>query len=441
MHFSKYCKIYPSAEDPDAVIIFSTKNAAIVELPASMAARLPNAKLSEKDGRTLKKLGFLVDDPAEERRDMLGFIDELRALSRTLSIKVALNLDCNLACRYCFEGKRKGKLYMSRKTADGLVDYIEKKISGSSTRCRKKDIEEVYLTFYGGEPLLSKELVIYVANRVKSIAKDRGILFSFSFITNGTLLTKKAAETLKPLGLQDAYITIDGPKDIHDKSRPYKTGKGSSFEAIVRNIKAVSDIVSIQTGGNFSRDNYERFPELLDYLIDNGLLPSKAEVLGFFPALSERADFAPAEFNDGCVSLNEPWFFEAALFLREEILKRGYRLYNISPGPCAMEFENNILVNWDGSIYKCPGMIGRKEFCVGDVRTGIIDYRKSHNLDNWKNEECLSCAYLPLCFGGCRYMKFVRAGNMDGVDCRKAYFDATLEALVKQDMKYGLVKG
>ncbi len=403
-----------------------------------VASRLPNARIGSQDIKTLKKLGFLISSPERERKEMLGFIDELRAPARTLSIKVAMNLDCNLACKYCFEGKRKGKLYMSRETANGLVDFIEKQISGPSDRRRKSRFEEIYLTFYGGEPLLSRELVIYIAERVKSISEEKGISFHFSFITNGTLLTRKTAERLRPLGLKDAYITIDGPKDIHDGQRPYRTTKGSSFSAIVRNIKAVSDIVQIQTGGNFSRHNYRRFPELLDYLAGNGLPPSKAEVLGFFPVLAEGADFGPVEFNDGCASMNEPWLFEANLFLREELLKRGNRLNNISPGPCAMEFENNMLVNYDGNIYKCPGMIGRKEFCVGNVRTGINDYRQSHNLDNWKNDECLECPYLPLCFGGCRYMKFVRDGNMDGVDCKKPYFDACLEALVKQDIKYGL---
>ena len=105
-----------------------------------------------------------------------------------------------------------------------------------------------------------------------------------------------------------------------------------------------------------------------------------------------------------------------------------------------MEYKNNILVNYDGSIYKCPGLIGREAYKIGDIKTGVKDYLKSHNLDNWKNEECLDCAYLPLCFGGCRYMKLVRDGNMDGVDCRKPYFDACLETLVKQDIRYGLTK-
>jgi uncharacterized protein len=97
-------------------------------------------------------------------------------------------------------------------------------------------------------------------------------------------------------------------------------------------------------------------------------------------------------------------------------------------------------VNYDGEIYKCPGLIGRKEFSAGDISTGIKDYRKSHHIDNWKNDECLECAYLPLCFGGCRYMKLVRDGEMNGVDCRREFFDASLESLVRQDIKYGLVR-
>jgi uncharacterized protein len=479
MQLSKYCKIFPSREDPASVLLFSPKNAAIVELPACMSADISSAGLSGKDRKTLKEFGFLVD-PTEEKKEMLGFIDELNDLNKSLNLKLVMNLDCNLPCRYCFEGKRKGKHYMTRETADEFVGFVQRAINHSHpcpfpSRARVKkttsvsslskrgqkgrfptlkkgveggffgdwgffddkgSFEEIHIIFYGGEPLLSKDLIIYIGEKIKSVAEDKGISFSFSFITNGTLLTKETVRRLKPLGLKDAYITIDGPEENHNKFRPYKAG-GGSFDAILKNIRDVCDSTVIQFGGNFTRDNYKRSPELLDYLSRNDLPPSKASVLGFFPALIESADFGP-EFHDGCASMNEPWLFEANLFLREEILKRGYRLANISPGPCAMEFENNILVNYDGSIYKCPGLIGRKEFRVGDLKTGIRDYRRSHNLDNWKNEECLDCEYLPLCFGGCRYMKLVRDGNMEGVDCKRQYLNATLETMIKQDIKYGL---
>ena len=56
-------------------------------------------------------------------------------------------------------------------------------------------------------------------------------------------------------------------------------------------------------------------------------------------------------------------------------------------------------------------------------------------LGMYKNPEC---AYLPLCFGGCRYMTYVRDGNIDQLDCKKEYFDASLETLLKQDIRYRL---
>lgn len=110
------------------------------------------------------------------------------------------------------------------------------------------------------------------------------------------------------------------------------------------------------------------------------------------------------------------------------------------PSVCMMEYRDGMIINHDGRIYKCPGLIGREEFCVGTIKSGIKDYQKSHHLDNWKNDECIECTYLPLCFGGCRYMKLIREGTMAGVDCKKEYLDSTLEAAVRQDVKYGLIR-
>jgi uncharacterized protein len=114
-------------------------------------------------------------------------------------------------------------------------------------------------------------------------------------------------------------------------------------------------------------------------------------------------------------------------------MKRGFRMYGIAPALCALDIKDRHIINYDGSLYKCPGFMGRKEFVTGSVKSGF-DRTTYHNLDNWKNEECLSCKYLPLCFGGCRYMKLVRDGTINGVDCKKPYFDACLEALVRQDL-------
>jgi uncharacterized protein len=101
-----------------------------------------------------------------------------------------------------------------------------------------------------------------------------------------------------------------------------------------------------------------------------------------------------------------------------------------------VEFSNDLVVNVDGAIYKCPAFVGREGFSVGGLRGGIVDSGAAYNPDVWKREECLECAYLPQCFGGCRFLKFLRDGKIDGVDCWKPMLDAILGKCILQDLKY-----
>ena len=107
---------------------------------------------------------------------------------------------------------------------------------------------------------------------------------------------------------------------------------------------------------------------------------------------------------------------------------------------CMIETTDSYVVNYDGVIYKCPGFIGKKEFEAGGLESGVGDYSEAYRLGIYKNQDCAECVYLPLCFGGCRYMAYVRDGNIDKLDCKKEYFDAALETLLKQDIKYRLQK-
>ena len=93
------------------------------------------------------------------------------------------------------------------------------------------------------------------------------------------------------------------------------------------------------------------------------------------------------------------------------------------------------MIGYDGGIYKCPVLMGQDEFQVGTLADGVNDYTQSHNLNVWKNDECLDCAYLPLCFGGCRFLRKLQTGAIDGVNCRRDLLDATLEKIVRQDLE------
>jgi uncharacterized protein len=249
-------------------------------------------------------------------------------------------------------------------------------------------------------------------------------------------LTRDRVERLRLLGLKSASVTLDGPRDSHDAARPFRSGNGS-YDTILKNLMDVHDLVDLKIGGNYQQGNYREFPRLLDDLAANGLTPAVISHVKFDPVVRERDGIAPPDFHGGCTTINEPWIYEASIFLREEILRRGYRTSRIMPAICMIDFPGQMVIDHDGAIYKCSGLIGRKEFQIGDLERGLTDVGRSHNLGSWKNDACLSCAYLPLCFGGCRYLKLLRNGDMTGVDCRKPYFDAVLEPLVMQDLRYG----
>ena len=428
MHLSKYIKTYPCRENPAYLLLFSTRWFSKIRIPYSVMQVIEQGTLSLVNEQTLSRLGFLVHDRDAERQEMLNAMVDANRRSKKCHITAVLNLDCNLACLYCFEGNRKGKHYMSDETADVLVNFATQKYIHHG--------KDLCMDFYGGEPLLSLDLIRDMSRKLKHEAENSGVEYSFTLVTNGTLLTAKVAEELTTLGLKSVKITLDGPRENHDNWRPFISGKGS-FDVIIKNIKDICGLVKVQTGGNYSRDNYREVVHLLDVLLAEGLTPDRLSTVIFAPITKTLDQYVIPEFSEGCSSGNEPWLIEASRFLREEILRRGFKTPLVAPAICVIESNDSLIVNYDGTLFKCPAFIGCEGLDVGDLWNGIKDYRESHNLDAWKNDECLDCAYLPLCFGGCRFLKLIQDGAIDGVECRKAFLDSTLEPFILQDLKYG----
>ncbi len=427
MRLSRYLKIYPCQDDPSSFLLYSTRSGAVILVAESLLAKIKEGSLSPSDRDSLARLGFLVADSAAEKSEMREALAEANRRRRLFKAIVVLNMDCNLACTYCYEAGLKGRHYMSGETARLLAELVE--------HYHITHGKGVKLTFHGGEPLMSVGLVTSLAERLQAAAAVQGVEFSFNMVTNGTLLTRPTVEELIPLGLTGAKVTLDGPRENHNSFRPFLSGKGS-FDTIVGNMKEVCDLITLQVGGNYTADNYRQFPKLLDFLLEEGLTPGRISLIRFDPVVKSGGHYPLPEFNEGCASTDEPWLAETGVYLREEILKRGFHTPRIGPSICMIEGDDELVVNYDGTLFKCPAFLGWPEMAVGDLRTGIRDYAVSHNLGVWKKDECLDCAYLPLCFGGCRFLKLLRDGRIDDVDCRKAFLDRTLESCVRQDLHY-----
>lgn len=425
MHLTPYLITYPHPDKPGRIILLATRRCAVLELSDALWQRLSSGdELSAHEVETFTRMGVLVTDRDAEREELRTTFDTINASSRRLEVTAVLTMECNLACPYCFEEPFRGHISMSSETADLLVERLIGQMALGL---------DILMDFYGGEALLRLWLLRKIAASLQDAAARHGVSFSFNIFSNGVLLTRPTVEELLTLGLVAVRTTLDGPPDIHNAQRPFVSGKGS-FDTILANLAAVYDILPLSIGGNYTRDNYTRFPEMLDLLIEAGIEPARVRNVAFSPVMPKANGAGLGDHAATCACSSEQWAIEANLFLRGEIIRRGFSTDKLGPSACMIEFEKDWVVGHDGAIYKCPVFMGDERMRVGSLAEGIGDYRASHNLDVWKTDECLECAYLPLCFGGCRFFRKLKTGAIDGVDCRRAMLDASLETIVRQDL-------
>lgn len=141
--------------------------------------------------------------------------------------------DCNLRCKYCVYGgnhsiRREHNIKNDLKwnVAKQAVDFFLK---------NSQDSEAKFITFYGGEPLLKfsliKNIIVYAS---KIDPKVR-----FALTTNGTLLNPERVHFLIDQKVT-ITISIDGPDEIHNKSRVFKDGTGT-FNKLMNNLEFIRD--------------------------------------------------------------------------------------------------------------------------------------------------------------------------------------------------------
>lgn len=423
MFLSHYLKIWDAPDHPGYSLFFSTKQASLALVPDEVLTDLQNGKDAGEYTDELAQLGMLVPDLAAERLEVFDYMNEINRLNPGVNIAVILGLACNFSCVYCYEGNMKGNRKMSDETAEQLVEYAKKRMTSGK--------KKLTLDFYGGEPLLYMDLIKKISAPLKTWADTQNIKYGFSLVSNGSLMTREVVQKLLPLGLHAVKITLDGPPETHDHLRPYTSGE-PSFADILANIRDCIDLVKIGIGGNFTRDTFGKFPELITHLLEAGITPEMTGALQFSPVNQSADKYANPDFSGGCRSSDEPWVAEATLFLKKETLLKKFKVPKIKPSPCMVEINDAFTVNHDGALYKCPAMIGHEHLAVGDLWTGTADYRSTYRVGRWQEEvKCRDCAYLPLCFGGCRDMTRQREGNFAGVECMREFFDATVEGSVE----------
>jgi uncharacterized protein len=347
----------------------------------------------------LRAGGFVIDAEVDE---IALFKKEYQANRHTskLTLTIVPTFNCNLHCKYCFVGKKSGT--MARVTQAQIVDFVEKRLTENS-------FPGMSIDWLGGEPLLELGIIKYLSLKFQRLSRKHKIPYHAQVITNGTLLTKDAVQLLKRAGVENLQVTIDGPKNIHDQRRGYKSGKGSSFAAIVEGINNAKGNFMIKLRINVDSQNINNIWPLLDLFENQDWLGPET---GIFPYLARVSPFTEVCANVSRYKCEIQGFYETQFEWWKHIEKSGvpvtfnplYHFPEPRIGNCTAVNMNGYVFTPDAEVYKCGLTLDDPTQSIGKVYQPLdINHP---NCRQWLDYSpfkapCQECDYLPTCLSGC----------------------------------------
>ena len=158
-------------------------------------------------------------------------LEEVTAKREHELYKLVLNITnkCNLACKYCYAN---GGNYCS---SEGIMKVETAKATLDTFLKRYRNIRVIQ--FFGGEPTFNLDVIEFVCKYFKEKFEKKEIDYipTYGTVTNGTNISDRFIELINDNKIQ-VTVSFDGPEQVNDKMRIFKSGKGTT-STILNNIK------------------------------------------------------------------------------------------------------------------------------------------------------------------------------------------------------------
>jgi uncharacterized protein len=269
----------------------------------------------------------------------------------TLHLVVLPTEACNFRCFYCYEDFKLGRMRPS--VVRGLERLLE---------VRVPSLEQLTISWFGGEPLLAKDLIFRLLEHVNRLRASRpSLAFGSDMTTNAWHLDRATFERLLGLGVSAWQVSFDGPKEIHDRRRVRMDGRGT-FDRIWENLgalRAVAGDFDVRLRVHVDRENRAEIPRFLDQC---------REAFGDDPRF--RLFLRPLSRlggpNDDRISVLECEEEEDAIACaRSEARDRGLEVHAPEGEICYAARGNSFVVRADGRISKCTVALAHPANDVG----------------------------------------------------------------------------
>lgn len=366
----------------DSCVLYNTVNLAIVTFPKNVINNNIAEKITDEEYSMLNEMGFFSNNDNEKIQDLLN---ARKSFPDTLIVTISMTQACNFNCCYCSQNNSKDSPVITRDVLDATVKYIVNCVN-------KYNYKTLAVDFFGGEPLLAADNILYFKDRIESAISD--IKISYAIDTNGYLLTHDFVKHFQQLYIN---LTLSDQSD-HDTKRVLHNGEGT-YDVITKNLQDISTwlngeerAVRLRYNVGKDRSMFKEFVPKIKQILPTLQYIEIAPIIDF-SYNNHKENLTHAEFND--------WYINEAI----DIL-----------------VENNIIIDFPNPIYsKCRAYAPHDIKIFPDGKLATCSYyeyseRKSSIFDICENvdkvaevfsikqadcldSECLKCKYVFLCGG------------------------------------------
>ncbi len=387
-------------------------------------------------------------------------LEEAAGLSGPLAFNIMLKPAgslCNLGCAYCYYLDKSG-IYGGREPRMTLP--VLERVTRECIEAN--DVSEVHFVWHGGEPLvMGLDFFRKAVEFQRRYAGGKRIQNSVQ--TNGTLLTDEWARFFRDHDFL-VGISLDGPRDIHDRFRLDLGGRPSFDQVMVGLEKLKEHGVEFNTLTTVSRAGEGRGKEVYEFLKSVG-----SHYMQFLPVL-EYVRIKGINSRPVIVEPNAPgavpafWSVTAGEFgkymcdifdewVMLDIGKYFVQLFDAAlsawcgqrDGVCIFgrSCYGNAVIEHNGDLYVCDHFV-YPSYKVGNIlETPVRElmekpmvkqfaYRKWTSLP----QRCLRCPYLPACNGECPQHRDPETGVNLLCEGYRAFFAHVAPAMSK--MRFAL---
>jgi uncharacterized protein len=344
---------------------------------------------------------------------------------------------CNLNCEYCFYLEKQALFAPGehfRMSDRVLSAFINNYITSQPSPV-------VEFVWQGGEPtLMGIDFFKQVIKLQKPFAGQKTITNSLQ--TNGTLLTEKWCRFLKKHHFM-VGISIDGPKEVHDRYRRDRKGNGT-FDRVMRGLKLLQkNEVEYNVLASVARDTATHALDVYRFFKNEGIeFIQFAPVVERFPdsiskmhglrlagpaALDREEEqtqvtpwsVIPDEYGDFLIAVYEEWVRHDVGKVFVMNFEWALNAWIGNPSPVcihARQCGRALVIEHNGNVYACDHSVYPR-YLLGNITTHSLNemakrslrsgfgVTKESALPRW----CRECDVQGACHGGCPKHRFAKS--------------------------------